>query len=262
MFEELLELTRARARRLSSSGRNTDGDGSMFSGDGSARKVRVNRSLGVRCSGDVGGGYAVSSSYSGGGANGTGGSNGGGGDRDRGGGRGRGGRVLSLLRVLGLFLRVLLCLLLKELLGTSGSRLDLLCLLRLFISELLRLLLSLELSLSAGSGLGDKGRGLCDGLQCRGRGGSGSHTAAGDSTEVVVDLLIFAGVNFVVVAGIELRELLEQVAGLEFGLVVIPGAAVVRGSGGCSTLGGGGGGTLGVDGELPYRVYQSEISGW
>ena len=69
VFEELLELTRARARRLSSSGGNTDGDGSMFSGDGSARKVHVNRSLGVRCSGNVGGSYAVGSRYSGGGAN-------------------------------------------------------------------------------------------------------------------------------------------------------------------------------------------------
>ena len=54
---------------MSSSGGNTDGDGSMFSGDGSARKVHVNRSLGVRCSGNVGGSYAVGSRYSGGGAN-------------------------------------------------------------------------------------------------------------------------------------------------------------------------------------------------
>ena len=48
--------------------------------------------------------------------------------------------MLSLLRLLGLFLRVLLCLLLKELLGTFGS---LLRLLRFLMSELLRMLLSL-----------------------------------------------------------------------------------------------------------------------
>lgn len=159
VFEELLELTSTCACRSSSSGGKMDGDGSMFSGDGSAR-ILVSHSLGAGCGGDLGGSYELgSNNLESGGCTGTGGGGG------RSGGRG-GSSVLSLLRVLGLFLR-------QELLGTYGGLLGLLRLLRFLMGNLLRELLNPQLTLSAGSGLGDNGLGLCDGLLGRGRGGGG-----------------------------------------------------------------------------------------